>query len=228
MTNQKRGAAKVFHKVRKKWTGEPADPKKSDSAAKPRPRPFRGDSLREVHGPDGRGGRTFGPRKGAQKGRGFDTRKAAQRDLPIETRRPVIDKRKKSDEVPGEPQPRLPPGARPLNPCIPAFQALRLKALKHSGAYEDHLDGLTLVKLKNKHVIVALGREGGGLTVACKLPRSGLNVISKFSWAEPAGYGMGRKGWVQARFTAQDKVPLRMLLGWLEESYAAAMEKSAQ
>jgi len=128
-------------------------------------------------------------------------------------------------DEPTAPAPRLPPGARPLNSCVPAFQALRAQALKYPNSYEDHADGLTLVKLRNKNVIVALGREGGGLTVACKLPRTGLKVISTFSWATPAGYGMGRKGWVQARFSAGDKLPLRMLLGWLEESHQAAAAK---
>jgi hypothetical protein len=109
----------------------------------------------------------------------------------------------------------------PLNPCVAAHQALLNKALGYPDTYEDRVLGQTLVKLKNKSVVIALGREGGGLSLTCKLPRTGAAAAAKFSWANAAGHGLGRKGWVTARFTAQDKLPVRMLIGWVEESYLA-------
>ncbi len=113
------------------------------------------------------------------------------------------------------------PGAQRLDPCVPAFQALRKRALAFPGTYEDYALGETLVKLKNKNVIVALGRAGGGLSISCRLPRSGVSAVAKFSFASLASHGLGKAGWVTAKFQPGDEVPLRMLLGWVDESHAA-------
>ena len=120
------------------------------------------------------------------------------------------------------PKPRVLPGAQRLNQCIPAFHALVKKALALPTAYEDHALGQTLIKLKNKSVVIGLGREGAGLQVTAKLPKTGVAVVSKFSWAEGAGHGLARKGWVTAKFGPADEVPLRLLLGWIDESHQAS------
>jgi len=40
-------------------------------------------------------------------------------------------------------------------------------------------------------------------------------------FTEPTGYGLGRSGWVTARFGARAKVPLDVLRPWIDESFRA-------
>ena len=89
------------------------------------------------------------------------------------------------------------------------------------GEYSASLDGLTLVKLKNKSLIASLGRPEGGLVLSCKVPKSGPAALAKFSWASPAGRTPEAEGWVVARFARGESVPLRMLMAWIDESHAA-------
>ena len=42
---------------------------------------------------------------------------------------------------------------------------------------------------------------------------------------EPTGYGLGRSGWVTARFGPGDDVPLDLIRRWLVESYRAVAPK---
>ena len=58
-----------------------------------------------------------------------------------------------------------------------------------------------------------------GLSV--KLPQSGEAVLREFPFTEPTGYGLGKSGWVSARFSAKQKVPTELLTEWIEESYRA-------
>jgi hypothetical protein len=113
------------------------------------------------------------------------------------------------------------PGAQPLDECLVAYRSLLAKALAHPNTYQQPLDGLTLVKLKNKSLFASLGRPEGGLVLSCKVPRSGPSALAKFSWASPAGRTPEAEGWVVARFARGESVPLRMLLGWIDESHAA-------
>ena len=46
-----------------------------------------------------------------------------------------------------------------------------------------------------------------------------------FSFAEPTGYGLGKAGWVSARFEPGDDVPVDLLKQWIDESYAAVAPK---
>ena len=204
MTNQKRGSAQLFHKARKKW-----DPTHGEGRAPGRPGAAKKKEEKEKRGSVGRRGKP-----------GLHERPETNRRLP-----PAEPPEKRPEARPlgpdGKPLPRPLPGAMPLNPCIPAFQALLKKALAYPSTYEDHLLGQTLVKLRNKSVVIALGRDGGGLQLTVKLPRSGVSAVSKFSWASAASHGLGRKGWVTARFAPADQIPLRMLLGWVEESHLA-------
>ena len=40
------------------------------------------------------------------------------------------------------------------------------------------------------------------------------------------GYGLGKAGWITARFTKQDKIDVAMLKGWIDESYRAIAPKT--
>ncbi len=224
MTNQKRGAAKLFYTAKKKWSGAGTGGAKERDGV-----PEGKGGSRKSTGRRGRGERVSrGDRSGgsraeqARPARGDRTREPRQERPGAIREESAARGRAQSKEQPVAPRgPRPLPGAMPLNPCVAAHQALLNKALAYPDTYEDRALGQTLVKLKNKNVVIALGREGGGLSLTCKLPRTGAAAAAKFSWASAAGHGLGRKGWVTARFTAQDKLPVRMLIGWVEESYLA-------
>jgi predicted DNA-binding protein (MmcQ/YjbR family) len=103
-------------------------------------------------------------------------------------------------------------------------EALRAYALGFPEAREDFPWGERVVKVKDK-VFVFLGRDEEDLGVTVKLPSSGLIALG-LPFASPTGYGLGKSGWVTARFTAKDKPPLDMLRKWIEESYRAVAPKN--
>jgi predicted DNA-binding protein (MmcQ/YjbR family) len=104
--------------------------------------------------------------------------------------------------------------------------AVRAKLLAHAltfpEAYEDFPWGESVAKV-NKKVFVFLGiavTKATGLTLAVKLPVSGAEAL-QLPFAEPSGYGMGKFGWVTAKFAAGQNPPLELLREWVEESYRA-------
>ena len=103
--------------------------------------------------------------------------------------------------------------------------ALRDFALGLPGATEEFPWGERVVKV-NKKVFVFLGKgdasEGCGLSV--KLPHSRDAALAQ-SFTEPTGYGLGKSGWVTARFERRERPPLDLLLRWVEESYRAVAPK---
>ena len=105
-----------------------------------------------------------------------------------------------------------------------AFNALKKHAAKKPGAWEDHPWGETVFKI-GKKVFVFLGKGEEGYGMSCKLPDSGEAAVTMFGWAEPTGYGLGKSGWVTARFAPKDDVPADLLQQWIDESYAAIAPK---
>jgi predicted DNA-binding protein (MmcQ/YjbR family) len=104
--------------------------------------------------------------------------------------------------------------------------ALLAYALSLPEAGEDHPWGENVAKVKGK-VFVFFGvpdPRGEQLIVCVKLPRSGVSALD-LGFTEPAGYGMGKHGWVAARIGARDAVDVRMLERWIEESYRAVAPK---
>jgi len=103
---------------------------------------------------------------------------------------------------------------------------LREFALALPGAHEEFPWGERVVKV-NKKVFLFLGRDedmesGVGLDV--KLPISGEDVLN-LPFAKPAGYGLGKHGWVSIRFPPGEQPPLEMIFDWIEESYRAIAPK---
>ena len=103
-------------------------------------------------------------------------------------------------------------------------EALRTFALGFPEAREDFPWGERVAKVGEK-VFVFLGRDDEDLAVTVKLPSSGLLALS-LPFASPTGYGLGKSGWVTARFAAKDKPPLDLLRKWIEESYRAVAPKN--
>jgi len=101
-----------------------------------------------------------------------------------------------------------------------AGMALRKFALSFPETREEFPWGDRVVKVKGK-VFVFLGNgEGPELGLSVKLPSSGMMALG-LPFASPTGYGLGKSGWVTARFSAGDDVPVPMLKEWIAESYRA-------
>jgi predicted DNA-binding protein (MmcQ/YjbR family) len=112
------------------------------------------------------------------------------------------------------------------DPVTDARRAVVAFALSLPGAWEDHPWGETVAKV-GKKVFAFLGceRPDGSLLVCVKLPTSGPAALET-AFVEPAGYGLGKSGWVYAKFEAGDRPPTPLLLSWVEESYRAVAPKA--
>jgi predicted DNA-binding protein (MmcQ/YjbR family) len=104
-----------------------------------------------------------------------------------------------------------------------AEAALRDHALAYPEAHEDFPWGHRVVKVKGK-IFLTLHQEGGSLNLSVKLPLSG-RISLTFPFASPTGYGLGKSGWVTAKFAATDDVPVDMLREWVDESFRAIAPK---
>jgi predicted DNA-binding protein (MmcQ/YjbR family) len=111
-----------------------------------------------------------------------------------------------------------------MGPTPKVFQraddALRAHALSYPETHEDHPWGETAIKVAKKKVFLFMGNDGESWGISTKLPDSGAIALT-LPFAEPTGYGLGKSGWVSARFRAKDDIPLEMLKSWIDESYRA-------
>jgi predicted DNA-binding protein (MmcQ/YjbR family) len=97
-------------------------------------------------------------------------------------------------------------------------------ALTLPGAFEDHPWGESVAKAGGKIFVflgVARPRE---LVVCVKLPESGADVLA-LPFAKPAGYGMGKHGWVHVTFGEKDVPPVAFIEDWVLESYRTVAPK---
>ncbi|HVU02925.1 MAG TPA: MmcQ/YjbR family DNA-binding protein [Polyangiaceae bacterium] len=69
-----------------------------------------------------------------------------------------------------------------------------------------------------------LSAAGEQVNVSCKLPDSGALAL-ELPFVTPTGYGLGRSGWVTAKFPVDGKLPVEMLKDWIDESYRAQAPK---
>jgi predicted DNA-binding protein (MmcQ/YjbR family) len=103
---------------------------------------------------------------------------------------------------------------------------LRTFALQLPGAYEEFPWGERVAKV-HKKVFVFLGKDDvleDGYAFGVKLPASHQEALS-FSCIEPAGYGLGKSGWVTIRLEPEDLLPVDLLVRWIEESYRTIAPK---
>jgi predicted DNA-binding protein (MmcQ/YjbR family) len=104
-----------------------------------------------------------------------------------------------------------------------AESALRAHALAYPETYEEFPWGHRAIKINGK-VFVFLYREDGFLGLTVKLPVSGRSALT-LPFASPTGYGMGKHGWVSAKFGPADAVPTDMIKEWIDESFRAIAPK---
>lgn len=109
------------------------------------------------------------------------------------------------------------------SPLRRAFQALRKRALAYPETREDFPWDHSAIKVRKK-VFLFLHGEKGTLGVTLKLPNSAPDAL-RLPFAESTGYGLGKHGWITARFNADDDIPVEMLLEWLDESFRAVAPK---
>ena len=105
--------------------------------------------------------------------------------------------------------------------------AVREFALALPEAYEDFPWGEREIKV-NKKVFVFLSKKdddlGEAFGLSVKLPTSGADAL-ELEFTEPTGYGLGKSGWVTARFVRGERAPVELLERWVEESYRAVAPK---
>jgi len=112
------------------------------------------------------------------------------------------------------------------NPLGRAETALRKFALEYPEATEEYPWGHLAGKVKGKiFVTLSTGKSDGRfLTLSVKLPVSGKFALT-LPFASPTGYGLGKSGWVTARFEVDDEVPIDRLREWIDESFRAVAPK---
>jgi predicted DNA-binding protein (MmcQ/YjbR family) len=104
-------------------------------------------------------------------------------------------------------------------------QELLAFALTLPEAWEDHPWGESVAKVRKKVFAffgVGDGNHLAGMTV--KLPESGGHALS-LPESTPAGYGLGRSGWVTIGLSAE-LPPIDVLTDWIMESYRVVAPKS--
>lgn len=111
--------------------------------------------------------------------------------------------------------------ATPAPPSKRTEKLIRF-ALTFPEAWVDHPWGEHVVKVKKKVFVFFGGTEEFGLAV--KLPVSGPAVLHE-PYAEPAGYGLGKSGWVTIK-SSGTKIPDEQVEAWIEESYLAVAPKT--
>ena len=100
---------------------------------------------------------------------------------------------------------------------------LRKLALAYPEAYEDMPWGHHAIKVKGK-TFVFLAADQATFSLSAKLPSS-AGVALQLPFASPTEYGLGRSGWVTARFPRATRLPVDVLGMWIDESYRALAPK---
>jgi predicted DNA-binding protein (MmcQ/YjbR family) len=104
------------------------------------------------------------------------------------------------------------------------LRELRAFGLAYPGAHTKspwpgHLD----LAVRDK-TFAYLSVEGEPFKVSCKLPHSNA-VALMLPFTEPTPYGLGKSGWVSAKFAPAETPPVDLLKSWIDESYRAQAPK---
>ena len=115
------------------------------------------------------------------------------------------------------------PSTKPSPRTEKQVARLRARALAYPETHEDFPWGHSAFKVRGK-AFAFVHADGEGFSISVKLPDSNALAL-ELPFAEPTGYGLGKSGWISARFAANQDAPLTMLESWLEESYTAIAPK---
>jgi predicted DNA-binding protein (MmcQ/YjbR family) len=105
-----------------------------------------------------------------------------------------------------------------------AEEKLRQFALAYPEAFEDFPWGERVIKVRKK-IFLFVGADADGLRLSVKLPDSASFALSQ-PFVTPTGYGLGKSGWVSARFAKGERPPVDVLCDWVDESYRAIAPKT--
>jgi predicted DNA-binding protein (MmcQ/YjbR family) len=114
-------------------------------------------------------------------------------------------------------------GPKPKTSLAKAEARLKKFAASLPEVREDFPWGHSAFKVGGK-AFLFMASEQGDLSLSVKLPHSGLMALS-LAFAEPTGYGLGKSGWVTARFQPKQAPPAALLERWVEESYRVIAPK---
>lgn len=102
--------------------------------------------------------------------------------------------------------------------------AIRKFALGMPQASEDFPWGHRAFRVGTGKIFLFLAWDQGVFSLTAKLPQSQSMALT-LPFAELTGYGMGKSGWVTAKFRGRDDVPIGLLVQWIEESFRAIAPK---
>ena len=106
---------------------------------------------------------------------------------------------------------------------VKAEGRLRDVALAFPEATEAFPWGHRAIKVRGK-AFLFMALDDGILSLSVKLPQSRRSALA-LPFASPTGYGLGKSGWVTARFERASDVKVDALADWIEESYRAIAPK---
>ena len=103
---------------------------------------------------------------------------------------------------------------------------IREMALALPEAIEDHPWDHIAIKVRKKTFVFLGGHAGaeGMFSMTVKLPTSS-EMAATLPYVEPAGYGLGRSGWVTVKCAAKDKPDPTLFEEWVVQSYRAVAPK---
>ncbi|MGF1463506.1 MAG: MmcQ/YjbR family DNA-binding protein [Maricaulaceae bacterium] len=106
-------------------------------------------------------------------------------------------------------------------------QAVRAHALSLPEAEEHFPWGEPAARVRGKNFAFLGGDRGPEtlLAMTVKLPIAGPMAL-ELPYVTPAGYNLGRSGWVTVRLGPQDDYDLDMLKDWVTQSYIAVAPKA--
>jgi predicted DNA-binding protein (MmcQ/YjbR family) len=104
-----------------------------------------------------------------------------------------------------------------------AESLLRKFALGYPEAHEEFPWGERAIKVAKK-VFLFMRCDKTCLSLSIKLLDSNEEAL-ELPFTQSTGYGLGKSGWVTARFAADEPVPIEQLCSWIDESYRAIAPK---
>jgi predicted DNA-binding protein (MmcQ/YjbR family) len=76
----------------------------------------------------------------------------------------------------------------------------------------------------NDKTFAYVSTPGEPFSISCKLPRSAAMALM-LPFCSPAGYGLGKSGWVSAVWPGNQPIDEEMLKAWIVENYRAQAPK---
>ncbi|MFE7836709.1 MmcQ/YjbR family DNA-binding protein [Streptomyces sp. NPDC057474] len=111
--------------------------------------------------------------------------------------------------------------------ALKKWEKVREFALGMPGAVEEFPWGESVAKV-NRKVFVFLGMDDGsyplGVTVKLRDEETHAHALA-CPGAEPAGYGLGKAGWVRVPLQEKGAPGAELLCDWVEESYRVIAPK---